>query len=124
MLSLWTTISFGPFIVSEEGELVTPLAVTVTFAGPIAGAKLTLTPVSTIWVSIEAVPVDVTPDGRFTVGEVPNPEPLIVSFQSGGAAPIIIGFGSMLVMVGLSVPGAVGAETSPSPQLGIPSCSG
>jgi len=59
-----------------------------------------------IWVSVDPCPVEVNPDGKLTVGEVPNPDPFIVSDWL--VLPIIMGFGSMLVICGCTPTPCVG----------------
>src|ERR1700680_490915 len=106
IVSLWTTIWFGPLTPRDAGALAWEFAVTVTLLLPILALKLTLTPCRMIWLSVDPCPVEVMPAGSVTVGELPKPEPLMVSFAL--LAPTMIGLGSKLVIAGVTVTGRVG----------------
>jgi hypothetical protein len=73
------------------------LFVTVTFA-EVVGVTYPTDSVMIIWESLDVWPEDVTPVGRLTVGEVPKPDPEIVTCTS--FFPTYILEGEMLVILG------------------------
>jgi len=71
--------------------------------GPIAVLAETFTEDKVIVESLEFCAPDVTPEGRCTTGEAPNPAPWIVMLLL--VSPAFRNVGSMLSILGLAVPG-------------------